>query len=60
MTTQPPPNPMWRRSKPVQSKDGKSVWLDLMVVADVAEHYRIFKVDPNPKPNPKPNQRSRR
>lgn len=56
MTKQPEPNPMWKRSKPVQSKDGKSVWLDLMVVAEVAEHYRIYGIDQEKKP-PSPRKR---
>ena len=44
----PPPNPAWRYSPPVQSKDGKVVWLDAMVLHTVAEHYRIAGIKPVP------------
>lgn len=47
------PNPMWQRSPPAVSKDGRAVRIDFMVLAELAEHYRIFKVPPADKPRGK-------
>jgi hypothetical protein len=33
-----PPNPLWSRSPPVTSKDGKVVWVDAMVLPSVTAH----------------------
>ena len=44
----PPPNPAWRYSPPVPSKDGKVVWVDAMVLTTLAEHYRLMGVKPIP------------
>lgn len=37
---------MWRRSPAVVSKDGRSARVDFMLVAELAEHYRIMGVKP--------------
>lgn len=48
MTTNPlpPPNPLWKRSEPQVSKCGRYVSIDAMVLYDLAEHNRLFKVEP--------------
>lgn len=44
----PKPNPAWQHSAPVPSKDGKTVWVDAMVLTTLAEHYRLMGVKPIP------------
>lgn len=53
--TDPAPNPDWRYSPPLESKDGRHVQFDAMVWPNVIELYRILGVKPV-----EPNPRSRR
>lgn len=41
----PPANPLWRRAPVRVSKDGRTAWVDAMLLHDIAEHNRIFKVN---------------
>lgn len=33
-----PANPLWQRSPPVTSKDGRIVWIDATVLSNIAAH----------------------
>lgn len=41
----PPANPLWRRAPVRISPNGRSAWVDAMLLHDIAEHNRIFKVN---------------
>lgn len=41
----PPANPLWRRAPVRVSPNGRSAWVDAMLLHDIAQHYRIFKVN---------------
>ncbi len=44
--SEPKPNPLWVRTPPAVSKDGKTVRFDAMVLPELLELYRILGVKP--------------
>lgn len=44
----PPANPLWERTKPAVSKDGKAVTIDAMVLTELDQLYRFLGVRPVP------------